>query len=108
MALPWPGAQGAQGLLTSQNAHFSLPVTLVPLLVCGPAGCPAARVLPGDPCRLCGRSGLQWSCCSAPTVQDVGSARACVPACLRAGALSLRRHCVEVAPRAASSPSRCA
>jgi hypothetical protein len=27
-ALPWPGAQAPQGLLTRQNAHFSLPVTL--------------------------------------------------------------------------------
>ena len=44
-ASPWPGAQAAQGLLTRQNAHFSLPVTLVPLSVCGPVGSPAARVL---------------------------------------------------------------
>ena len=45
MALPWPGAQAAHGLLTSQNAHFWLPVTPVPLSVCRPAGSPAARVL---------------------------------------------------------------
>jgi hypothetical protein len=45
MALPWPCAQAVHGLLTSQNAHFWLPVTPVPLSVCGPAGSPAARVL---------------------------------------------------------------
>jgi hypothetical protein len=44
-ALPWPGAQAAQGLLTRQNAYYSQPRDTCPLSVCGPAGSPAARVL---------------------------------------------------------------
>src|ERR1039457_3961783 len=45
MALPRPGAETAWILLSGQNAHSSLHVTLVPLSVCGLAGSPAARVL---------------------------------------------------------------